>query len=422
MQITFNDDGRGDIRVLTLAEGREIARMAEASDGRISVNLDETEARERSLPAQSAYSDLLAAQSFLIGAFDPDPSYEDEPEPREELRAAPVAQETSVADSRKPKRAGWRGGPKRGTHYATALEITDFFERRYGVGDLFDKLKQQSAAHEACYTEACDAATLLREAQSLSRHHYPGARQHEMSYRGKGKRALDRAKALFEPIRLAARKADREAMPLSVSDVIGDTRNLEVALQLIEAKGFREIGAGHHAVVYGRGRIDTIRAGNGVDGFFRQLVAAAGPLAPFVGLHAPVVLDVLLTDDGGAVALVERLDPLPDEGDAPELDEIIEQAVAALRGIDGPSSELDHRYPRFREYARILRENLPTVDYRRENLMLRHGNLIANDPCGRGFLESELDTLRAIIPLLPFEPAPRAEKWWDETPRASLQP
>lgn len=243
-----------------------------------------------------------------------------------------------------------------------------------------------------------------------------------MSYRGKGKRALDRAKALFEPIRLAARQADREAMPNTVYDIIGNTRDLEVALKLIEAKGFHEIGAGHHAAVYGRGRIDTIRAGNGVDGYFRQLVAAAGPLAPFVGLHTPVVLDVLLTDDGGAVALVERLDPLPDQGDAPELDEVVDQAIAALRGIDGPSGKLDRRYPRFREYAKILRETLPTIDYRRENLMLRRGNLIANDPCGRGFLESELGALEAVIPLLPFEPAPRADKWWDDEPRASLRP
>ena len=413
MQITFDDDGRGDIRVLTLAEGREIARLVESADGTVALRLDEGEAKERSLPVRSSYPDLLAAQSFLVGTFDPDPSYQDTsvPKPAPEVKARPIA------TSRPRERAGWRGGPKRGTHYAAALEITDFFERRYGTVDLIEKLKQQSSAREACYAEACEAATKLREAQSLSRHHYPGARQHEMSYRGKGKRALDRAKVLFAPIRLAARQADREAMPNTVSDIIGSTRNLEVALKLIEAKGFREIGAGHHAAVYGRGRIDTIRAGNGVDGYFRQLVAAAGPLAPFVGLHAPVILDVVLTDDGGAVALVERLQPLPDEGDVPELDEIIEQAIAALRGIEMPSSELDDRYPRFREYARILRETLPTIDYRRENLMLRHGNLIANDPCGRGFLESELDELRAVIPLLPFEQAPWVKEWWDEAPR-----
>ncbi|CAH1688891.1 conserved hypothetical protein [Hyphomicrobiales bacterium] len=418
MQITFNDDGRGDIRVVTLADGRELARLVEAADGSVTLKMDDETAQGRLLPAQSAYPDLMAAQSFLIGVFDPDPNYRDDATPRPAV--VPIA--ASILPRRARERSTWRGGPKRGTHFATALEITDFFEHRYGTSGLIEKLKLQSPAHLACYEAACEAAAKLREAQSVSRKNYAGARQEEMSYRGKGKRALDRAKALFEPIRVAARQADREAMPTAVSDVIGSTRDLEVALQLIEAKGFREIGAGHHAVVYGRGRIDTIRAGNGVDGFFRQLVAAAGPLAPFVGLHAPVVLDVLLTDDGGAVALVERLDPLPDEGDAPELDEVVEQAIAALRGIDRPSRELDERYPRFREYARTLRESLPTVDYRRENLMLRHGNLIANDPCGRGFLESELDTLRAIIPLLPFEPAPRAEKWWDETPRASLQP
>lgn len=415
MQITFDDDGRGDIRVLTLAEGREIARLVEYPDGTVVLSLDEAKAKERSLPARSSYPDLLAAQSFLVAAFDPDPSYQDALAPR----SAPEVTATSIAPSRPRERAGWRGGPKRGTHFATALEITGFFERRYGTVDLVDKLKKESAAHEACYVEACEAATMLREAQSLSRHHYPGARQHEMSYRGKGKRALDRAKVLFEPIRMAARQADREAMPMAVSDIIGSTRDLEVALKRIEEKSFREIGAGHHAAIYGRGSIDTIRAGNGVDGYFRQLVAAAGPLAPFVGLHAPVVLDVVLTDDGGAVALVERLQPLPDEGEVPELDEIIEQAIAALRGVEMPSSELNARYPRFMEYARILRETLPTIDYRREKLMLRHGNLIANDPCGRGFLESELDELRAVIPLLPFEQAPWVKEWWDEPPRST---
>lgn len=416
MQINFHDDGNGEIRVLTLTGEREVARLVEAPDGSVVVNVDAEEAGSRGLPVRSEYADLLAAQSFLIKALDPDLDYEpsqERPAPR------PVAVPVAATRRREVERTPWRGGPKRGTHYALADTISKYFHNPFSTLHTHD-IRDKSPAHRQCYDLAIEAAQMFQEAQSLSRSRFPGSGQMEMSYRGKAKRALDKAKKLYDPIWKADRQEAREALPLAVRDVVGDTKDLEVALERIAAKGFSEIGEGHHATVYGRGGYDTLRAGNGVDGYYRQVVASDGPLAPFVGVHVPIVKDVLLTEDGGAVALVERLTPLPDEGEVPELDVVVSQAIAVLRGSDVDADELDGRYPRFREYAGILRSVLPSIDTRRENLMLRDGNLIVNDPSGRGFLESEMGPLRAAIDKLPFRAGPPAERWWAEAPEESM--
>lgn len=417
MQINFVDAGEGTYRVVTLNELREVASIVEAADGTAVVVIEAAEAAGRSLSSRSEHADLIAAQTFVMQAFDPDTDYEraSEPEPVRRPAALPPIAATR---RREVERSPWRGGPKRGTHYAAAISMAKHFHDPFGVYP--HDIRDVSPNHRECYELASDAVQMFREAQSLSRARFPGSAQLENSYRGKAKRALDKAKRLYDPIVKAEREAAREALPLWVRDVVGDTRDLEVALERIAAKGFREIGEGHHATVYGRGGYDTLRAGNGVDGYYRQVVACDGPLAPFVGVHVPVVRDVLLTDDGGAVALIERLSPLPEEGEVPELDEVVGQAIAVLRGSDARSPELDARYPRFREYAAILRAILPSIDYRRENLMLRDGHLIVNDPSGRGFLESEMGPLRAVIPKLPFKAGPPAEPWWDGAPADAM--
>jgi len=191
--ITFLQDNEG---WACLAAGREIGRIVETAEG-YALRLQEH--------ASERFADLTDAQGRAMDLYDPD-WREAENAARSASRRDPVGiahAPAQVQDARSRRRASWKGGPKRGTHYAKAESIKDSI-RKVRLGEVEFDNRDRSAAHAQAYALAAEAASFLGEAQGMSP--YPECRRIESSLRAKGARLVSKADALMPEVR----RIDRE--------------------------------------------------------------------------------------------------------------------------------------------------------------------------------------------------------------------
>jgi hypothetical protein len=162
------------------------------------------------------FADLTDAQGAFMDALDPGWRDEDARARADARRRAadPKAPAPAPPEARGKREAKPWHGPKRGTHYARAVDIRDTVHK-------YDHLRKESRwdhrdrspAHARAYDLACEAASLFGEAQGLSRH--PSLRGYEGKARARARRLLAKAEELMPEIL----RIDREERAAFMADL-----------------------------------------------------------------------------------------------------------------------------------------------------------------------------------------------------------
>lgn len=174
------------------------------------------------------------------------------------------------------------------------------------------------------------------------------------------------------------------------------------------AEGWMPIGEGHFAVVYGHANFPevAIRQASSADAFVSYAWASLTHLRDFVGIHVPLVYDMVIQDDDSCVCLVERLVPFEETEDPDDQLLSLRGARMLLAGVCLDDLSLDmldaviEAYPRLPEFVERYWVAMGSriTDSRLDNLMLRGGNLIVNDPQGSVLTEREVEGFRRCGP------------------------
>lgn len=180
---------------------------------------------------------------------------------------------------------------------------------------------------------------------------------------------------------------------------------VEEVLDRLAAAGWERLDEGHFASVHAHPAEPGIvlRVADCVDAFATYAVLSRGPLRPWVGEFVPVVHDMAVTPDDCLLAACESLEPVPELDEHPVAAAMARRLRlgASGRPDDGTRALLDAAVPRFEGFVQALAaaSGRSHFDSRSENLMRRGGAYVFNDPFGTALLPTEIQALRARLPL-----------------------
>ena len=142
------------------------------------------------------------------------------------------------------------------------------------------------------------------------------------------------------------------------------------------------LGKGCYSEVYALNSIPNlaIRISDRLDGFLRYATLIETGMVPSRILpHCPTIIDMALTEDGGSICLVERLDKSNKSTPLINTIQLFLNNKISIKNIPHPIDEQAENIKELSEYIKDVMD-IKKLDLHTRNFLFRNGNVVCNDP------------------------------------------